>query len=164
MADLEKKEVEEVKEVEMKENNFTGCAFHPNNKAIGTCVGCGKFICDDCTIELQGKNYCKECANKAFEEKTNNANPMVFMNSSSAASAANNGMNYHLKSRTTAIVLALFLGGIGGHKFYLGQPIFGILYLMFCWTFIPSIIAVLECIIYIATSEQAFAKKYSARF
>lgn len=64
------------------------------------------------------------------------------------------------KSRTAAILLALFLGGIGGHKFYLGQVGMGILYLLFCWTFIPSFVALIELIIYITMSDETFAEKY----
>jgi TM2 domain-containing membrane protein YozV len=48
------------------------------------------------------------------------------------------------KSATTAVVLALFLGGLGVHKFYLGQTGMGILYLLFCWTTIPAWIALIE--------------------
>lgn len=48
------------------------------------------------------------------------------------------------KSPTTAILWALFLGGIGAHKFYMGQTGLGILYLLFVWTYIPSIIAFIE--------------------
>uniref|UniRef100_UPI00345C0FC1 TM2 domain-containing protein n=1 Tax=uncultured Caulobacter sp. TaxID=158749 RepID=UPI00345C0FC1 len=64
------------------------------------------------------------------------------------------------KSRVVAIVLALLLGGIGAHKFYLGRIGMGILYLVFVWTFIPAIVAFVEAIIYITMSDQAFAKKY----
>ena len=51
------------------------------------------------------------------------------------------------KNPTIAILLALFLGGIGIHKFYLGQPLAGILYLLFCWTGIPAIIAFFEALV-----------------
>lgn len=44
-------------------------------------------------------------------------------------------------------LLALFLGGLGIHKFYSGRIGMGIVYIIFCWTFIPCIIAVIECII-----------------
>lgn len=44
-------------------------------------------------------------------------------------------------------LLALFLGGIGVHKFYAGKIGAGICYLLFCWTFIPGIIAFIEAII-----------------
>lgn len=55
-------------------------------------------------------------------------------------------MQYNSVKRnpTTAVLLALFLGGIGLHKFYMGQTGLGILYLVFCWTAIPGIIAFLE--------------------
>lgn len=44
-------------------------------------------------------------------------------------------------------LLAFFLGGIGIHKFYAGKIGSGILYILFCWTFIPSFIAFIEFII-----------------
>src|ERR1044071_4044515 len=37
------------------------------------------------------------------------------------------------KNRVTAGVFALMLGGLGIHKFYLGQVAAGIVYLVFCW-------------------------------
>ena len=64
------------------------------------------------------------------------------------------------KSRLTAILLALFLGGLGAHKFYLGRPGMGVLYILFFWTFIPAIIAFIEMIIYICMSDAEFARKY----
>ena len=48
------------------------------------------------------------------------------------------------KNPTTAVVLALFLGGLGVHKFYLNQAGLGVLYLLFCWTYIPGVIALVE--------------------
>jgi len=51
------------------------------------------------------------------------------------------------KDPTTAVLLALFLGGLGAHKFYLGQTGLGVLYLLFCWTTIPSIIALFEAFV-----------------
>ena len=67
------------------------------------------------------------------------------------------------KSRVAAALLALFLGGIGIHKFYLGQPGMGIVYLLFCWTFIPSIVALIEFIILLTMTDEAFAAKYGRR-
>jgi len=48
------------------------------------------------------------------------------------------------KDPTTALLLALLLGNVGGHKFYLGQVGLGMVYLLFCWTCIPGIIAFIE--------------------
>jgi len=52
--------------------------------------------------------------------------------------------NANKKSVTTGVLLALFLGGLGVHKFWLGSAGMGILYLLFCWTFIPSIVAIID--------------------
>lgn len=51
------------------------------------------------------------------------------------------------KSKTTFVLLALFLGGFGAHRFYLGNIGLGILYLVFFWTFIPAIVALVEAIV-----------------
>lgn len=64
------------------------------------------------------------------------------------------------RSRIAAALLAFFLGGFGIHKFYLGRPVWGILYLLFCWTFVPSIIAFVEFIVYLCMSDESFAAKY----
>lgn len=45
------------------------------------------------------------------------------------------------------LLLTFFLGGIGVHKFYVGKTGSGILYLLLCWTFIPTIIALIEFIV-----------------
>ncbi|NHB57548.1 TM2 domain-containing protein [Acinetobacter sp. 194] len=64
------------------------------------------------------------------------------------------------KNRIVAAILAFFLGGFGVHKFYLGRIGWGVLYLLFFWTFIPSIVAFVEFIIYLCTSDEDFARKY----
>jgi TM2 domain-containing membrane protein YozV len=66
-----------------------------------------------------------------------------------------------MKSKGTAIALAFFLGGLGIHKFYLDKPGLGILYVCFCWTFIPGIIAFIEVIIMLCMSSEEFNAKYN---
>ncbi len=156
------------------------CYQHKEREAIGTCVGCGKFICEECCTEIKGKNYCKKCVNelvigneKKIERLEDKDKPMVFMNAggggggaSSSSSAASSGQGNRLipiKNKVTAGILGIILGGLGAHKFYLGKPIQGILYLALCWTLIPSIIGIIEGISYLASSEYRFAQKYGAR-
>ena len=49
------------------------------------------------------------------------------------------------KDELIGVLLALFLGGLGIHHFYLRRDGLGILYLVFSWTGIPMIIAWIEC-------------------
>ncbi len=49
------------------------------------------------------------------------------------------------KDVTAAILLAFFLGSFGAQRFYMGVIGMGILYVCFCWTFIPHIVALIEC-------------------
>ncbi len=68
-----------------------------------------------------------------------------------------------MKSRVTAGVLALFLGGIGVHRFYLGQTGKGVLMLLFCLTGIPAIFALVSGIIWLLGSDEDFDSKYNSQ-
>ena len=65
-----------------------------------------------------------------------------------------------MKNKITAGLLAIFLGGLGIHKFYLGKYGQGIIYLLLCWTYIPAIIALIEGLVYLTYSDSAFQAKY----
>lgn len=62
--------------------------------------------------------------------------------------------------RLIAALLAIFLGGIGAHKFYLGQTKLGVLYLCFFWTAIPALIGIIEGVIYLSKSDEEFRRQY----
>ena len=49
-------------------------------------------------------------------------------------------------SLTVYLLLALFLGGIGAHDFYVGKPVKGLIKLAFCWTGIPTIVSLFNII------------------
>jgi TM2 domain-containing membrane protein YozV len=51
------------------------------------------------------------------------------------------------------------LGGIGVHKFYLNKVGLGILYIIFCWTFIPALIGLIEGIIYLTQDDVTFGRQ-----
>lgn len=156
------------------------CYVHNDREAIGTCVGCGKFICEECCTEVNGKNYCKKCVSELINERERKIErledknqPMVFMNAggggaaASSSSSSSGGYGHPamipIKSKTTAGILAILLGGLGAHKFYLGKPLQGLLYLIFIWTCIPAILGLIEGIIYLTKSDYEFAQKYGGR-
>lgn len=72
------------------------------------------------------------------------------------------------KSRATAAILAIFLGGFGVHKFYLGYNQAGTITLIVSLvgsiiilpTIVMSIIAFVEFIIYLTKSDQEFYDTY----
>jgi len=63
------------------------------------------------------------------------------------------------KSKVVAGLLGIFLGGIGVHKFYLGRIGWGLVYLIFFWTFIPGVVGFIEGIYYLVMDENKFHEK-----
>ncbi|KIX90150.1 hypothetical protein TP70_09180 [Staphylococcus microti] len=47
-------------------------------------------------------------------------------------------------NKMTYAFFAIFLGGLGVHKFYIHKKGLGFLHLMFCWTGIPGVIGLFE--------------------
>lgn len=71
--------------------------------------------------------------------------------------------NWPIKNKIVAGVLALLLGGLGIHKFYLGKTGKGILYLLFCWTYIPAFLGFIEGLIILCGNDENFQIKYKCR-
>lgn len=97
------------------------------------------------------ERFCRYCGNKVLEST---------VICPSCGSELRNYNTLRTKDRITTALLAFFLGGLGLHKFYLNKPIQGLLYILFCWTFIPLIISFIEGIIYLFMSDKRFQEKY----
>ncbi|MGH1757479.1 TM2 domain-containing protein [Enterococcus hirae] len=82
-------------------------------------------------------------SNKSLEDKIN-------INIVNENQQQANSINYvqagKVVNKIIYIILALFLGGFGIHKFYAGKTGAGILYLILCFTFIPAILAIIDAI------------------
>ncbi len=68
------------------------------------------------------------------------------------------------KNRTLAAMLALsgVLIPISGlHKFYLGQPGWGLLYLLLSWTPIPKVASAIEAVWYLAQDGEQFDRSFN---
>ena len=65
--------------------------------------------------------------------------------------------------RVTASVLAILLGGLGVHHFYMGETALGILDILFCWTGIPSLVAFIDGVVWLCESNEEFYYSWLAR-
>jgi TM2 domain-containing membrane protein YozV len=69
------------------------------------------------------------------------------------------------KNRQLAIVLAVASMTIpvaGFHKFYLGQPIWGVVYLLLSWTPIPHIASAIEAVWYLTQDSNQFEANFNS--
>lgn len=64
-----------------------------------------------------------------------------------------------IAQKIVAGALGVFLGSIGAHKFFLGKTRQGILYILFCWTFIPGLVGFIEGVRYLFMPLDDFYKK-----
>ena len=83
--------------------------------------------------KLQGENETIEFIEKVKEENKDNNKK------EKKEYAKQNGVD-----KTLYLILCFVLGGLGIHKFYAKKYMQGVLYLVFCWTWIPAIIGLLE--------------------
>ncbi|MBP5972663.1 NINE protein [Brasilonema sp. CT11] len=67
------------------------------------------------------------------------------------------------KSRSIAAILALSgtVAISGLHKFYLGQPLWGVLYVLLSWTPIPKVASAIEGVWFLAQDEEAFDRHFN---
>ncbi|MBF2064284.1 MAG: NINE protein [Calothrix sp. C42_A2020_038] len=69
----------------------------------------------------------------------------------------------HHKNRSVAAVLA-FSGTLtisGLHKFYLGQPLWGVIYVLLSWTPIPKVASAIEGVWFLAQDEDTFDRNFN---
>ena len=69
-----------------------------------------------------------------------------------------------MKDKNIAAILAFFLGSFGAHKFYLGQMGWGLMYLLFSWTFVPAFLAFIEFIFLALMDEDEFNRRFNGRY
>lgn len=112
------------------------------------CRFCGEWVarpCDRCGTPIRdewaARGRCAECASHALTERP---------------AAALTGR----RSRVAAALFALLLGGFGAHKFYLGRIGMGVLYFVFSWTLIPSLVALFEGISYLVATDEEFERRH----
>ncbi|MDR1382847.1 MAG: TM2 domain-containing protein [Planctomycetaceae bacterium] len=133
----------------------TNCGKDGVHENAIACIGCG-------VSPRMEKNYCYHCG-----EKLNSPNQMICVKCGHGVQSVKYRAAAGEKSRITAALLAIFLGGIGVHKFYLGSWGWGIVYIAVVAVTLgfgaiaTGIAALVEFIIYLTMDDAQFAEKYS---
>jgi len=119
----------------------------------------GSALLDD-NYEDKSVDYLNTKRNELVDSMNN-------MNAESKEFIANNleHAKAKIKSKQIATLLAIPpLGGFGIHKFYLGKIGTGFLYLLFFWTFIPPLVAIIEIFIFLSMSKEKFDIEFNPEF
>lgn len=135
-------------------------------------------VCPQCGAPIDpGATECKFCGEKVAIQQVNqqmNAQPVYVQQPQPVyvqqpqpvyVQQQQTAINpaWPVKSKVAAGILAIFFGGLGVHKFYLGKVGMGILYLCFCWTYIPALVGFIEGIIYLCSNDENFQLKHHVR-
>lgn len=133
-------------------------------------------VCPQCGAPIDlGAKECKYCGEKlAVQEATQVVQqpqavyaqapqPQIIIQQTGPQYVTGINPSWPIKSKTTAGVLGILLGGIGVHKFYLGKTGAGILSILFCWTGIPAVLGLIEGITYLCSNDENFQLKNQVR-
>ena len=66
-----------------------------------------------------------------------------------------------MKKRSTAIMLAIFLGSIGLHHIYLNNKVRAFLYFTLSWTLMPLIASIIDALILMTLTDEQFHAFYN---
>ena len=126
--------------------------------------------CPQCGAPIEvGATECKFCGEKLVSQKVteqvqqSQSQPQIVVQQVAQATVSGINPSWPVKSKTVAGILGIFFGGLGLHKFYMGKPLMGILYLCLSWTFVPEVIGFFEGISYLCSSDENFQLKNHVR-
>ena len=109
------------------------------------------MVGDEVQVYGDGANTIIAKASQNNQQGNNGAGSQnVYVNVAQPATAGGHKVNKVANSK-----ISLLLGGIGIHSFYAGKIGQGVCMLLFCWTWIPAIIALVQLIKALCTPADA---------
>ena len=117
-------------------------------------------FCSNCGNKLaNGAKFCPKCGNPV-EINTTSQNSIEDARVVLEQSQQQDIYVHARKSKGLAMTLCFFGGWCGLHKFYLREYLSGSLYLIFCWTLLPLIGAIIDFVLLLLTPKTAFHRMY----
>ncbi|MGL6225674.1 MAG: protein kinase domain-containing protein [Thermoguttaceae bacterium] len=160
-----------VKIIRQNTNNGNASPFSPTvSTPTRFCTNCGSavpegsYACPSCGFAARSKrNFCYNCGCATNPEqvictKCGVSLQQPFFGGIPGLSGMPGSGPYN---RVAAGLLALLLGWIGVHKFYLGSWGWGLVYLLFFWSGITWIVGIIEGVLFLTMSDQAFDQRYN---
>ncbi len=92
------------------------------------------MFCKKCGTDVGDSKFCPKCGESVYGDQS--ADEPCYVD-----------QPQKMVNKVAYALLAFFLGGLGIHRFYAGKVLSGVIYLLFCWTLIPGIIAFIEFIL-----------------
>lgn len=109
------------------------------------------MVGDEVQVYGDGANTIIAKASQNNQQGNNGAGSQnVYVNVAQPATAGGHKVN-----KVAYCIICLLLGGIGIHSFYAGKIGQGVCMLLFCWTWIPAIIALVQLIKALCTPADA---------
>lgn len=98
------------------------------------------MFCKECGTDVGDANACPNCgAAVAPARESANKNTLY------------DGPRVH---KIAYMLIAIFLGTFGIHRFYAKRYLSGIVYILFCWTGIPSLLGLIEGIVAVCRQDE----------
>lgn len=132
----------------IKIEDSSAIVLKDNGETIDVSLTCFTFS-PDTGDEVEVYKHGEELiVNKKVEKTTENPNINIVNNNAQKDEGK-------LVNKWVYVALALLLGTFGAHKFLAGKNGQGVLYVVFCWTGIPSIVSFIEGIVAIFKKADA---------
>ncbi|ORT99821.1 putative membrane protein [Anaerovibrio sp. JC8] len=126
---------------------------------VSFCPNCGSSIQE--TVPSTNVNESNGFQQDNSFQQNDQMNQNYYQPMGEAGTAWGLGDDKKLVNKIAYGILAILLGGFGIHKFYSGKTMWGIIYILLCWTGIPAILALVEGIIGLTTKDDGQGNIYA---
>ena len=105
------------------------CTLHPEREVHALCAMCKEPFCEGCLVNVSGAFHCKTHVAELVKNNRPLGQPPPHPQYSHYHNYYGYPQSYPYKNRAVALLLCVFLGIPGVHRFYVGKIGTGVLYL-----------------------------------